>query len=108
MDDPLVRVAQLGADGGPQAKAHGAESAGGQQLAGIAEVEVLDGPHLVLAHLCYDNRIPLFCLPVNLLHNAGACEGFSVIFQRIFVFQFRHLGNPGIMIVILNARIQPF
>ena len=46
-----VRVAHLGAHGGPQAEAHGAEAAGGDELAGPVEMVVLGGPHLVLAHI---------------------------------------------------------
>ena len=38
VDHPLVRVAHLGADGGAQAEAHGAEAAGGQELTGIVEM----------------------------------------------------------------------
>ena len=47
----FLGVAHLGADGGAEAEAHGAEAAGGDELAGVVEVEVLDGPHLMLAHV---------------------------------------------------------
>ena len=57
MNDHLVRVAHLGADGGAQAEAHGAEAAGGEQLSGIVEVEVLDGPHLMLSHVGGHNGV---------------------------------------------------
>ena len=49
MDHALVGVADFGADGGSEAESHGAETAGGQQLSGIIEMEVLDGPHLMLS-----------------------------------------------------------
>ena len=51
MDHHLVWIAHLGPDGRPQAEAHGAEAAGGEELAGVVEVEVLNGPHLMLAHV---------------------------------------------------------
>ena len=51
MDDHLVRAAHLGPDGRSQTEAHGAEAAGGEQLAGVVEVEVLDRPHLMLPHV---------------------------------------------------------
>ena len=58
MDDRLVRVADLGADGRAQAEAHAAEAAGSQELAGIVEEQALDGPHLVLAHVGGDHGAP--------------------------------------------------
>ena len=57
VDYHLVRVTHLGPDGRPQAEAHGAEAAGGEKLAGVVEVEVLDGPHLVLAHIGGHNGV---------------------------------------------------
>ena len=48
MDNGLFRVADLCADGGAQAEAHGAETAGGQQLTGVVIVEMLRDPHLML------------------------------------------------------------
>ena len=53
----VLRVAHSGAHGGPQAEAHGAQAAGGQQLAGAVEVVVLGGPHLMLAHVCGDDSL---------------------------------------------------
>ena len=57
MDDGLFGVAHLGADGSAQAEAHGAEAAGGEQLTGIVKLKVLDGPHLMLAHVGGDDGI---------------------------------------------------
>ena len=51
MDHGLIRVAQLGPDGRPQAEAHGAKAPGGEQLARVVKMEMLDGPHLMLAHV---------------------------------------------------------
>ena len=41
----------LGADGGRQAVAHGAQPTGGEVLQGVVEAAVLGHPHLVLAHV---------------------------------------------------------
>src|SRR5439155_23893224 len=51
VDDPAVGVGHLDAHGGGQAIAHGAEAARGHPAVGLVEVEVLGGPHLVLADL---------------------------------------------------------
>ena len=50
-------MGDLGADGGRQAIAHGAQPAGGQPAVGTVEPEELGRPHLVLAHLGGDDRI---------------------------------------------------
>ena len=55
MDDLLVRIAYLCADGSSQAEAHSSEASRSDQLARIVEVEMLYRPHLMLAYVCrYD------------------------------------------------------
>src|SRR5439155_6355157 len=50
-------VGRLGADGGGQAEAHGAESAAGEPGSRAVEVPVLSGPHLMLAVARGHNRL---------------------------------------------------
>ena len=57
VDHQTVRIAQLRADGGGQAIAHGAEAARGQPLVRTEEVEVLRRPHLVLADFGGNHRV---------------------------------------------------
>ncbi len=56
-DDPDVffGAGELGADGGGQGEAHGAEAAGGDERAGGFVLEVLGLPHLVLTYICNDD-----------------------------------------------------
>ena len=54
----LARIAHGGPHGGPQAEAHGAEAAGGDELAGAGEVVVLGAPHLMLAHIGGHDGVP--------------------------------------------------
>ena len=56
-DDPdvLVRAGELGADGGGQGEAHGAETAGGDERARLVVLVVLGLPHLVLADVGDDD-----------------------------------------------------
>jgi hypothetical protein len=59
VDDEGVGARDLGADGGGQAVAHGAEASGGDHGAWVRPAEVLRRPHLVLAHTCRDDRLVL-------------------------------------------------
>ena len=56
-DDLALRVGQRRADRGRQAKAHGAETAGGQPLARAVQRIRLRDPHLVLAHVGGDDSL---------------------------------------------------
>ena len=58
-DDPdvLLGAGDLGADGGGQREAHGAEAAGGDERARGVVAEVLGLPHLVLAYVGDDDGL---------------------------------------------------
>ena len=56
VDDDFAGAAELCADGGGQAVAHGAQAAAGDHLAGTAPAVELGGPHLVLADAGGDDR----------------------------------------------------
>ena len=51
MQNPFARIARLRPNRRAQSKAHCAKSAACQKLSGIAEVNILDRPHLVLSHI---------------------------------------------------------
>ena len=53
----LVRTAQLGADGGREAEAHGAGAARRQPVVVLGREQELRGPHLVLAHVGDDDGV---------------------------------------------------
>src|SRR3546814_11567095 len=56
VDDKRIGVADLRADRGRQAIAHGAEAAGGQPFVGAFKAEMLRRPHLMLADLRSEER----------------------------------------------------
>ena len=67
-DDERVGLAELDADGGRQAEAHGAQAAGGDELPGPDGLPVLGGEHLVLADAGGDEGLALGLLPDLLDH----------------------------------------
>src|SRR6186713_738206 len=66
IDDEFFALRELRADGRGQAKTHGAHRARSEPLARIAEIAVLRGPHLMLAHagrndgLAFRDAVELF------------------------------------------------
>jgi hypothetical protein len=50
VDDQAIALRELRADGRRQTETHGAHAARGQPQPRAAEIEVLGGPHLMLAH----------------------------------------------------------
>ena len=55
--DGAIRCAELGADGGRQAEAHRAQSAGGDDAARLGVLEVAYAYHLVLSHVGHEHRV---------------------------------------------------
>ncbi len=55
-DHALVGIGELRADGGGQAEAHRAQSAGSDPLARAVALEILRGPHLMLSHIGRHDR----------------------------------------------------
>ena len=102
VDDRFLRVALLGADGGAKAEAHGAEAAGGQELAGIVKVKVLDSPHLVLADVCRHDGV-LRAQPGNSgEHLFGGQDALTLAVFR-FPGKRQHKILPLLMVILGQA-----
>ena len=89
-DDQLAGAPQLDADGGRQAEAHGAEAAGGDELARPGGLPPLGGEHLVLADAGGDHRLAAGLLPEGLDHVLRE----QVLLPRLLVLE-RVLLPPG-------------
>ena len=89
----------LGADGRRQAVAHGAESAGGQQVARVVEFVELGGPHLILADLGGDDGIAAGQFVERFNHILGL-DDLAVfhVGQRMLGLPFLDLFDPGLML----------
>ena len=64
----MIAKRGLRAEGRRQPESHRPETSGRQPLARLVEPEMLGGPHLMLAHVRRDNRVPVPCeliQPVN-------------------------------------------
>src|SRR5579862_4916579 len=71
--DFLVGAGDLGSDGGGKSKAHGSESAGGDQRVRLFVLVVLCFPHLVLADVRDDDGLAVGGVP-EIVHDVGGVE----------------------------------
>ena len=96
VDHDAVRLRELRADGGWQAEAHRAHAARRQPQARLAIVEVLRGPHLVLADARRNDGFALG-VPVDLLDHCVRLDQFAaaVVVQAMLLLEVRDLGVPG-------------
>ena len=106
MDHHLVRIAHLGTDGGPQSEAHGAEAAAGEQLAGVVEVEMLDRPHLMLAHIGGHDGVLGGHAADGLQHLPGS-EDLGGLHLRL-PLQGKDLLLPGVPVVLGDPLVEQF
>ncbi|MNP33371.1 hypothetical protein D3C76_1266060 [compost metagenome] len=74
-DDLAVRIGERRAHSCGQAKAHGAQTAGGQPLARTVQRIGLSGPHLMLTHVGGDDRA--------VVHAGGHGVDQPVVAQRV-------------------------
>ena len=91
----LSGLRELRADGGGQAEAHGAHGARGEPQARIAEVEVLRGPHLVLAHAGGDDGLALRDA-VDLFDHVVRLDQLAVaiVVHRVLLLEVREVRQP--------------
>ncbi len=105
VDAELVRLAQLRADAGPQAVAHGPQAAGRKEGAGPGIAVILRRPHLVLAYVRGDQGVPLGD-PVYGLYDIGAGQLVVIVFQRVLLFQGGNRLHPFPVILSGNPPVQ--
>src|SRR5215472_13275587 len=87
-----------------QAEAHGPKAAGGQPTIWLCELEVSGSPHLMLADICGDNWIPVFCQviqPPDHMLWLDRPIGFLLICQRMCVLPLANLIPPGLPKLLL-------
>ena len=80
------------------AEAHGAKAAGSEQLAGVVEVEVLDGPHLMLPHVGgYDRALGRRLLDgvQDLSRGQPVCAVLTAVFPQGRMCSFHSVSDTG-------------
>ena len=103
MDHHLAGIAHRGPHGGPQAEAHGAEAAAGEELARAGEVVVLAGPHLMLAHVGGDDGVAVGQVGDGLQNLVGVEE---VVLLQGQLLPGEYLGLPGGVVVLGQPLVQ--
>ena len=92
--DDLVGQRELGADGGRQAEAHGAQAARADELARLAAIVELRRPHLILAHFRGDDGLAL-AGPVDLADHVLRLEAAIVLpLQRVLALPLQNALVP--------------
>ena len=95
VDNQLAWVRKLRANGRRQAEAHGAHAAASQPQARLAEVKVLRGPHLVLAHARGNDGVALR-QAIDRLDDGVRLDhgGSTVVVESVHALQFGAMRMP--------------
>ena len=107
VDDGGVRLGDLSADGGRQAKAHRTQPAGGDELAGPGEFVELGGPHLVLPHAGGDDGV-VVRLSAQFLDDLLRLDlvGVAVVAEGEFLLPLGDFSKPLLALAMLDLLCQ--
>ena len=105
VDDPLVRISKLCADGSTVAEAHGAQTAAGDEPLGLLVLHILGCPDLMLTYIGHVNGILIGQITgmgddIIRMKETGAFA--FVVYNLFFVFPAADFFIPRFMLRFLD------